>query len=194
MTAFHIALSKGFVSIAKYFIDTYPPKDESYEDLYAYEAETVLRLSIRSGEPEIVWMILEFGLASKADISDAWTWFSSTKSQDAVRQAKPDSAQEIIEEISNLLMAFGGFTPPPTPKTNPQYIETKPKLNVETKVKANNKKRVPSPAVQILTPRATPSPSSESPQNSRFSGEGRGRGRGRGRGKSRGRGRGSARF
>lgn len=189
MTAFHIVLVKGYAPIVRYFIDNYPPQDDSYTELYSFESESVLRISVRSGEPENVFLVLHFGLANERDLDDARKWFRTTKGQNAVRQVKPeDEAERCIEEITNLLMNFDSLTPPATPPTRLHNIEVKPRLKVATENQGKTAKRNSMPAVQNPTPRATPSPSSESPQNTRSPGEGRGRGRGKARGKARGRG------
>jgi hypothetical protein len=196
MTAFHIALSKGYIPIVNYYIKNHSPTDESYDDIYKYEPESLLRLAIRSGEPEVVWMILENKMALYSDINDAWSWFSSTKGQSVVKEAKPDNFHQCLEEIRNLLLAYGGFTPPTTPRSLSQKLGGKLQFKEEETNATKNRvkyKRGSGMSVRNPPPPAPPSPLSDSPQQFRASGEERRGGRGRGHGRGRGRGRGVAR-
>jgi hypothetical protein len=80
-----------------------------------------------------VWMILEAkGLASSQDIGNAWTKICSIESK--AKPGKPDD-EEKFNDIRNLLMRYGGFSPPPTPKADakngPQWTADGSNSNVK---------------------------------------------------------------
>lgn len=143
----------------------------------------------------MVWTVLDKGLASERDIREAWTWANSVEGRTALRgrdraQKAGKAGQGTVEEIMNILMSFGGFTPPPTPKISPQKTSSgsgnaKPPRDIlrpistagfeETQGPSTNDGS-PEPTEQTPTPKASPPPS-ERPQ---YPARGRGRGRGRG--------------
>lgn len=74
LTAFHVALAHGHASIIKQFFESYPPDEEDSTAIYDAPApKTLLSISLESHEPQVVFMILDKGLASTADIGNAWT-------------------------------------------------------------------------------------------------------------------------
>ncbi|KAJ7905725.1 hypothetical protein B0H14DRAFT_2661321 [Mycena olivaceomarginata] len=123
LTAFHVALQSGHIPVVAYFLDEHPPKDSDgvYEPP---EGKTLLSLALESHEPELVWKILDNGLATEQDINLSWTWITSTKGRSAMksstggRKGNLAHSDEKFEDIMKLLMRFGGFTPPPTPSSS----------------------------------------------------------------------------
>ncbi|KAF8843561.1 hypothetical protein BDN67DRAFT_135529 [Paxillus ammoniavirescens] len=116
LSACHIALQKGHVPILKHFFESYDPKEEDYSAIYSLSPSTsLLSVALESAEPEVVWMILENGLANTQDIGNAWTDVTSLEGKQALLRKMGDNGVKYTE-IQNLLMSYGGFTPPPTPK------------------------------------------------------------------------------
>ncbi|KAE9409541.1 DnaJ-domain-containing protein [Gymnopus androsaceus JB14] len=160
-TAFHVAVQSGHPKVLSYFFKNHPPQESDYQQIYAApKSKSVLSLSLESYEPEVVWMVLEQGLASSRDISDAWTWINSPSGRNSMMQCLWN-ASEKLDDIVGLLMSYGGFTPPPTPilpgknSAIPQELPSSP---------------------------ASPSPSPPPRSKTRPQTKSRGRGRGRGRG------------
>ena len=76
MTAFHIALSKGFDPIVKYFIDAYPPKEESYEELpelKSFQSDPVNDVRDKPRSLRIVRALQDLGMKECA----AYAWWRS---------------------------------------------------------------------------------------------------------------------
>ncbi|KAI9570462.1 hypothetical protein HD554DRAFT_2018480 [Boletus coccyginus] len=120
LSAFHIALQHGHVQILKYFFESYDPKQEDHNAIYDISPpESLLSIALDSAEPEVVWMILDRGLATSRDIGNAWTEVTSQGGRQTLLE-KVDNDSMKCTEIQNLLMSYGGFTPPPTPKVATQ--------------------------------------------------------------------------
>lgn len=209
LSAFHVALQHGQLSIVKHFFDAYNPHDEDYNAIYSLASpNNLLSMALESVEPEVVWMILDKGLASTMEISDAWTRITSTESRE-VLLAKAGNATGKYAELQNILMSFGGFTPPPTPQVACQGCERGVSPSSNASSHTNDKpaprgnrrgahdrssKRAVDPQRQSSYHRPSFPPShgnvvpSEWSQHDSGRGKQRGRGRGRGHGRSRGRG------
>lgn len=211
-TAFHVALEYGHLPIIRYFLDTYPPQDDDSEPVLYLSDKNVdhrslLRLALRSGEPEVVWLVLESGLADSKAVQATWTWICSNEDEakiifGSVGKRGKAFDKEKFEETKDLLVSRGGFTPPPTPRG--QSADVPP--SGRTKKASHRKEKMMTPAEhnQTFTPPESPPapqavPASFSSRqesslqvthalhdNSRRPAErgkgGRGRGRGRGRG------------
>ncbi|KAJ7219483.1 DnaJ-domain-containing protein [Mycena pura] len=181
LTAFHVALKCGHITVVAYFFEAYPPEESDSSGIYnPPESKSLLSIALESYEPELVWMILDKRLATEEEINLSWAWITSNKgrtsmkSLQAGRKAKPDGENR-FEDIMQLLMRYGGFTPPPTPV-------------------AEEQKEVP----RSHKPEQHPSQSRTSVQESNMCGmvderKSMHAGRGRGRGRARGFGRGAAR-
>ncbi|KAF9075149.1 hypothetical protein BDP27DRAFT_1286475 [Rhodocollybia butyracea] len=122
-TAFHVAVQHGHPNILAYFFDNYNPKDSDHSQIYtAPKSKNVLSFSLQSHEPQVVFMVLESGLATSRDINDAWSWINSPEGRKSMTQqyskGVPGDVAEKLSDIVQLLMCYGGFTPPPTPTTN----------------------------------------------------------------------------
>lgn len=156
---FHISLRCGHVAISAYFIETYPPDADSMQIYEPPQPLTLLSIAIRSCEPELVWMILDKGLATSQDMSNAWAQVSSSNGTLPPMEKTP--AKHVVEDIKGLLMRFGGFTSPSPPK--PSYHGGGRKNQQQT-----------------LYPPSRPPVSANRVDNA-SRGHGRGRGRGRGR-------------
>lgn len=115
-------------------------------------------------------MILDKGLASTQDIGKAWALVSTAEWKQSTMKVAFSANAEInevkLDEIRQLMMAFGGFTPPPTPKVDNQHSGQQ----------AGQKKNKAS----------FQSNSTSDAQQTNANGSGRGKGRGRGRGRGRG--------
>ena len=165
-------------------------------------------------------MILEYKIAKPSHISEAWSWFCSIAGENSLRRKLHErrmgdvEAEGKIQEIMNLLMEYGKFTPPSTPPVEYEKLKTRDESKEDVRPAKQPKgqtRRSPAPVLQNPTPRASPSPSddtsspstdrsgpfsspmsaAEKSDQQRQSTRGRGRGRGKGRGKGRGRGRGN---
>ena len=180
------------------FFENYAPKESEHSAIYDPPNSTsVLLLALDSCEPEVVWMVLDRGIAKSQDINSAWTWVSTGNWKAAMKKravsvgAKVDD--EKLDEIRQLLMTFGGFTPPPTPKVGTEERDWESPNGSAIPGQApppQQKKQQKKPP-----PHSPQSPSSSQPQRNQasspqpngpanYSGRGRGRGgRGRGRGK-----------
>jgi hypothetical protein len=180
------------------FFENYPPKESEHSAIYSTPAFTsVLLLALDSQEPEVVWMILDQGIAKSQDISNAWTWVSAGNWKATVKKkAGRKVDDEKLDEIRQLLMAFGGFTPPPTPKVGSEERDWEPSTNAgpvsrngSAVPQPKKKQKAPSPQEQQSTSNSqaqangAPNPHSRASANSNGRGRGRERGRGRARGK-----------
>ena len=148
-------------------------------------------------------MILDRGLATTQDIGNAWTEVTSLEGKQALLK-KIGNDNVKYTEIQNLLMGYGGFTPPPTPKV-PTHERSPPankgqplsgspssRGGFHAKRRGTYRSKINTQAHgssdEILQNGVADS-SWRSPENGER-GKTRGRGRGRGRGHGRGRGRG----
>ncbi|KAF4615025.1 hypothetical protein D9613_002692 [Agrocybe pediades] len=161
LTALHIALRQGNLTIVEHFIETYPPNDRDYKAVYECpSSDSLLSFALESREPELVWMILDKKLASPSDMNQAWTWATSEEGSAALNGSSPTAAQlEKSQDILKLLMRYGGFSP-----------------KGPTKVPASNTKQAPSKQAQGSAPRVPPQDKGD--QWQRYHNP-RGRGRGR---------------
>ncbi|EIW85100.1 DnaJ-domain-containing protein [Coniophora puteana RWD-64-598 SS2] len=203
-TAFHIALQLGHVVVLKYFYETYDPKLEESTAVYdAPPSRPLLHLALDSAEPEVVWMVLDKGLAPSQDIRDAWALLSSNvKEANSLSCAALHKDSRLREEMRNLLASFGGFTPPRTPNVTVGSIAKSPSLTSPRSDMINpssshdgdtNAKLGKEHSTMRPTAPREPTEQGESgttQSDKPFGGRGRGRGRGYGRGWARGRGRG----
>ncbi|KAF5389840.1 hypothetical protein D9757_003696 [Collybiopsis confluens] len=112
-TAFQVAVQNGHLKIITRYFENYPPKDLDHSQFYA----NALSLALQSHEPQVIWMILENGLATSKDINDGWSWITSAEGNQSIkRYSKGVAGNEKFDDILKLLMRYGGFTPPPTPE------------------------------------------------------------------------------
>lgn len=122
-------------------------------------------------------MIHEQGLTNAQDIQGAWSLVSSSNwEQLAANKAAPSGAKRDLhklDEIRQLLMTFGGFTPPLTPRVEAKNASAGYNKQVSTSLHQAS----PNPAATSTVNEQHPNP------NGSHRGKGRGRGRGRGRGK-----------
>ncbi|OCB85935.1 hypothetical protein A7U60_g7069 [Sanghuangporus baumii] len=199
-TAFHLALQKGYIPIVQYFFRSLPPTDADHQSIYTAPPSTdLLQLAMNAFEPELVWMVLANMFASKQQISEAWTSLCSKDAQSASGRSEMKDYLRHEEEIKNLLMSYGGLTPPSTPKKNlSEFPEDEKKTANPRPKKPVINSKVPAAIQQTPTPISSPVPSirSQSSPISRngtagnFNGRGQNQPRGRGRGRARGHGRG----
>jgi hypothetical protein len=189
-TPFHVALQCGHLAVVAYFFEEYPPKDSDSNGVYRPPASTtLLSIALESHEPELVWKILDNGLATEQDINLSWTWITSTKGRSAMKRSAQNSQkgkvnnEEKFRDIMKLLMRFGGFTPPPTPSSSDnsdgeEQWDQKEASHTQTPAQG---------ASQAHRPAEDPSSHGMGPQQKPIQAS-RGRGRGGGRGRGRGRG------
>lgn len=204
------------MSALKYLLDAHSPEDN--EGIYdAPPSKSLLFIALESCQPEVVWMVLNNQLATKEDMANAWS-FVLSDAQGIFRKTpgltKPD---EKVEEITNLLIMFGGFSKESVPApeqdtafhTNGRASSTSPLLSPSSepvspqsgpppKRGSRNKNRKPhaspsgskEPYITISQPTTgSDEPLSSPTQNGPPpSPHGRGRGRGWSRGRGRGRG------
>jgi len=213
LTALHVALRHGHVTILKHFLENYPPKEQDSTPIYDLQGSnnTLLSLALESNEPEIVWMILDNGLSNAQDIANMWAFVSSSEHMQATKPSAKE--RENAEDIRNLLMRYGGFTPPNTPIVNSQHedksgpdshrhtggrperrgIKNPPSEQGKPRQRQRSAGQVTqsSPPPESL-PTRSPPPTKGVPSQQKPVNQGRGRGRGRGRGKGRGRSKGTA--
>ena len=210
-TAFHIALKHGHIPVLKYFFETYPTNDEDTRGIYSLTgSSSLLSLAVESHVPEAVWMILDNQLFQRKEIVDVWKNLSSPVGTAAFingieRQSVTGTVKkkEILDEVMNLIMNFGGFTRSPTPPINDsvdsvppreppatlssgsrlgqdvpsQHQQTQPHARSERQPNQRKSKRNASGQSAF---EAQPEVS-QNTRGSRGRGQGRGRGRGRGR-------------
>lgn len=202
LSALHLALQHGCIPIINHFFQSYDPKqDDDHSAIYSLSPPmSLLSLALESGQPEVVWLILEKGLASTQDIGNAWTQVTSGQTNQPLFKKLPRDSVK-FSEIQNLLMTFGGFTPPPTPKVSisqdtrhisPSPLSSSPpvgsvKNRQQTRAKKPGVNQVRSNAQSAKLPHNSAPPAPSEP-HLRGPGVGRGQGRVRGRGRGRGRG------
>ncbi|KAL0565866.1 hypothetical protein V5O48_016154 [Marasmius crinis-equi] len=186
LTAFHVAVRHGQLPIMNYFLENHPPGDDSREVYRSPLSSSLsnLRLAIESGDPQVVKLVLEQGLASSQVLNEVWTWMTSK------------GVETLPDEIAKIIMQHGGFTPPPTPVTNRNGDGSSAgnKKRGRGRGRGHNRQRDESRGSRSPDAgserRGSPIPQGPPPQSASDRGNGRGRGRGRGRGQGRGRGRG----
>lgn len=217
LSAFHVALHHGHVQILKHFFESYDPNEEDHNAVYDLSPpKSLLSIALDSAEPEVVWMILDRGLATAQDIGNAWTEVTSLEGKQTLLKKMGNESMKYTE-IQNLLMSYGSFTPPPTPKVPTQGSSSstnktqplggsrgpeegihrtgrashRPKLNTHRAAQSQRSSDAAPIPMQngIADPFLRPR---ENGERGRARGHGRGRGRGRGHGRGRDRGRGRA--
>ena len=210
LSAFHVALQHGHVQILKYFFESYDPKQEDHNAIYDLSPpKSLLSIALDSTEPEVVWMVLDRCLATTQDIGNAWTVVTSLEGKQTLLKKMGNDSMKYTE-LQNLLMSYGGFTPPPTPKVPTQ--ESSPLTNKAQPLNGSPSSRGSHPRgrghhrpktntprtahaqrssdeTPVPTQNGTTDPTWRPPENGERGKARRGRGRGRGHGRSRGRGR-----
>ncbi|TDL21575.1 hypothetical protein BD410DRAFT_789696 [Rickenella mellea] len=174
LTAFHVALRRGFIPIVRYFMQNYPPKEAEFRAIYKHINNNTnnLRLALDSREPELVWTVLENKLANQARLEEAWKWVCSPQGVRAMTTPSTTTAKGTgggeerarYEEMRDLLMNFGNF-----PESPPMQTLSVP--GTERDVHSTQAKRKPSPVSteavtleevedveQNPTPKSTPPP------------------------------------
>ncbi|KAJ7510077.1 hypothetical protein B0H11DRAFT_1174946 [Mycena galericulata] len=177
LTAFHVALQSGHIPVVAYFFESYPPKDSDSNGVYnPPESKTLLSIALESHEPELVWMILDKGLATEQDINVSWTWITSAEGRSAMKKGPPGGQklkqkEEKFADIMKLLMRFGGFTPPPTPSSSDNS-------DGEDQWQQTEASQVPAQSAHQTRPSSEEpsSPGTGQPQKPVHAGRGRGRG------------------
>ncbi|KAH6918348.1 hypothetical protein BKA70DRAFT_13601 [Coprinopsis sp. MPI-PUGE-AT-0042] len=174
-TALHLALKVGHIPIVKYIFEEYPPEDAPA--VYSSPPNnSSLLLALESGEPELVWMILDKSLATSEEINKVWSKATSQKSSSL-------SGSEKHSDILQLLMRYGGFTPPPTP-SNKDGVSTQLETAGEIQKTATSAgKSEPSASTSKDGPTPGPPEAKKQSKNNRGGYRGRSRGKGRGRGR-----------
>ena len=189
-TAFHLALKHGHISILKYFFETYPTNDEDSKGVYSLSGpSSLLNLAVGSHVPEAVWMILDNKLFQRKEIVDVWKNLSSPAGTAAflngIEQKNVKGTakkQEILDEVMNLIINFGGFARPPTPPIHNLTNSSDSIPLRELPTTSSSGSRPGRDPKRNASDQSTSEIRSEASQNTRG-----GRGRGRGRGRNRGR-------
>ncbi|KAI5900281.1 uncharacterized protein SCHCODRAFT_02695521 [Schizophyllum commune H4-8] len=129
-TAFHIALQHGHVSVATYFLDTYPPSEEDHEGVYSVPdgARRPLLLAVDANEPELAYLLLEKKLANADDAREALAYARSDAGRAVILGLPTKSgghgkakskgqtnatAQEKYGDMLELLVRYGGAAKAP---------------------------------------------------------------------------------
>jgi hypothetical protein len=195
LSAFHIALRHGHLSILKHFFETYPPSEQDSKPIYILSGSiSLLSLALDSNEPEIVWLILDKGLANTEDIGKIWARVSPSEGEVTTERSGKD--REKLDEIRNVLMTFGGFTPPNTPRDSPdlgvgqgnsKQAGSDDRSDRGMDHQSGTVKQSRSPQTQI-TPGQRQQQQRQSDGTRKAVNQNRGRGKGRGRGRGRGKG------
>jgi len=202
-----VAIQHGHLPIIRYFLQTYPPDDEDSDAVLRVpenliEATPLLRLALQSGNPEVVWTVLDAGLADETDIQDARDWVtedeaatraqfgSGVQGSSKFHEAKWTEARNLLLKWSgkSSSSSFGSSRTKPSSQRAPEK-SYKPSSKGKIPSSAPNspyKTDAPSPAVSSFSSQ----PSRANEKNGQTGGRGRGRGRGGGGGSGRGRGRG----
>lgn len=183
LTAFHLAVQGGHTPIIKYFYNTYPPTDDDSSELYRPPSSvSALSLAVQYSEPEVAWLILNKGLASKHEIWHVWTWLNSQEGKAALAFR---DGQAKVEEFSNLLMTFGDFTPPMSPRApvsfvrnGPPHAEAAPSPSPSVSSYEGDSESVSADGAHQQVPTPKPSPALGERHDHPYQGRGRGRGRG----------------
>lgn len=220
-TPFHVALQNGHLPILNYFFENHPIEDS--EDIYSSpSSRSTLSVALETGLPELVWTILDKGLATEEHISSAWDYIHTEDGERRILNSqRAKQKEDCLEEIQNIIKSFGNFPSPPS--SDASDITTEESIRSSSSdppqsVPANcanetSQTSVPnrnpsfrqhnerSQRPYYHQPNGIPSTtlngarSTTSPINEHQPRQynGRGRGRGRGRGHGRGRGRGRGR-
>jgi len=158
-TAFHVSLQYGHLPIILYFLETFKPHiEESLPVIAPPEGTTLLLLALESNDSKVVTTTLEWHLATLEEIQGAWE-FVWGEARDRIPDGKFYGGEahkgrkwdpQDWKKVKDVLMKFGRFTPPPTPRTqvqhltslNPTYIEkpSQPPLEQRPNDKYKNKK------------------------------------------------------
>jgi hypothetical protein len=165
LTAFHVALRQGHISIVQLFLETYPPKDAGSKLIYDYsECSNLISLALESHEPEIIWIVLDRKLATPQEISQVLTWATSKK---GTRLSASVEDKDKAEDIFKLLKQYG--------KSGDKVMQP-----INTQAPTSTSKASPKSS-QAKSPNSLSAKASSSRSKNASRGN-RGRGRGRGRG------------
>ncbi|KAF8969839.1 hypothetical protein BDZ97DRAFT_1914962 [Flammula alnicola] len=168
LTAFQLALKSGQLAIVNHFLETYPPQEHDSKAIYdCTECSNLISLALESREPEHVWLILDKKMATPQEISQAWTWATSDKGLQILKDARPSPHDiEKAEDIIKLLARYGGFSP------------TTPQEGAESNSGGESPKshQAPTPSQEPQPRKTVPT----HPKQNNYRGRGRGRGRSRG--------------
>lgn len=155
-----------------------------------------MRLALHSGEPEVVWLVLEAKLVDNVTIREVCRWISVHENEartefGRVGKQNKKFNEPAWEEVKELLMSRGGFTPPLSPKTP---VEPTPFQRMSSKKRDQehlNKMPTPPPDSHSKAFRSNPpyyythtASGGEHGDRGRRDRRGHGRGRGRSRGQS----------
>lgn len=163
---FHVALQHRRVTVAAYFFEIYPPGDDTMLIYDPPQSITLLALALGSGEPELVWMILDKGLATTEHIEDAWNWALTRTESLTITASSIDL--EKFEDIKQLLMRFGGYTL--SPSTQPLNLDSEHRESLRKSTEHQPQKKSEANQTSHSIP----------PGRARSCARGRGHGRGRG--------------
>lgn len=146
LTAFHVALKNGHMSIVKYFLENYSSKDsESRRSIYFLQSSastSTLQYALESCIPEAVWLVLENKLCTESECKAAWKWIHSDESASRVLSSrmsktgvstdgKTQKKEDVLEEMRNLLSSYGGSTSPSQKVRTSKEEQKKQKATVE---------------------------------------------------------------
>ncbi|KAJ3560742.1 hypothetical protein NP233_g10633 [Leucocoprinus birnbaumii] len=188
-TPLHTALVHGHTSIVKHVFNNYPPKEEDHRAIYyTPSCSNLLSLAIKSGEPELVWMILDNGLFTPEDVSSGWSMVSQPAN---AKKGKIEDKNGKTSDILKLLERLGDFSLPQTPAAKHSQEDRNDTFQTQTKRSGERRGRGRVGPQQSSRPDHLKVVDDNKKQEQAFQanrGNGRGRGRGRGRGHSRGRG------
>jgi len=173
MTAFHLALQRGQLTIVNHFLSEYPPHHSDSSAIYdSSECSDLLSLALESREPELVWIILDNKLVSRQELTKAWKWASTDSGIKTLRGRASAKELEKAADIQKLLNQYGGFSSPEIPGNAKSY-------NTPKAANADHSKAASSEQPQSVKSTANNGPSVRQ-KPTRARGQGRGKGRGRG--------------
>lgn len=100
-----------------HFFDLYPSDDPDYAKIYERPpTKSLAQLALHSGDPEMMWIILQRKMASKAEIDTVWGFLCA----DAA-----NLKNEAYSEMMDILQELAGCKPPKVeehhPATNEQH-------------------------------------------------------------------------
>ncbi|VDC06627.1 unnamed protein product [Peniophora sp. CBMAI 1063] len=195
LTAVHYALKLGHTETVKRFFEEYAPRESEYRSIYRVPGNAnLLSLALESETPETVWLVLENKLANKQEIRDLW----NTRPLPAKTAKGPKDKGTAAEEISNLLMSYGGIGANEKPNnvsggSGGAAKGKKAEVPPESSSESSEDEAAPPPSAKPNSSAQSQNGNNAQQQNGNTNGASRGNGRGRGRGKGRGRGRGRGR-
>lgn len=112
-TALHFAIYHGHIPMVKYVFQNYSPKEPEHKPIYdAPTCSNLIYLAVRSGEPELVCMVLENGLFNAQDIKSGLS--HANKARDVDQEANDSKLRaDKNRDILKLLMRSGEHSPTP---------------------------------------------------------------------------------